>query len=377
MTIARPIFSDGAILAADDLRTLEVGSRDRDARHARHLHSPGIAAGLELQEQPQTLSTGQAYVDLILRTGYAVDGTGRELVVGDDLPLSVDRFRQQNLNPPTEPGETLTVWHPVFIRGVDTTADATTAMLGCRGSGAGGRIAEEVEIDFGRPGDASLTQAEPPPDVGPGDGSWRVLVGFIRYDTAIGQFVRSATSADGVSVAGAGARAALVAGQFGRVEVRGGTSTESGVPALVVGDEPAPSLVFGTHTGSGTLAPLFSVDASGNLEIQGAVKSKGTAGSVRVVGGVAYDGTVLPLPEGVEQATVDAGGIELITTVTPRLDPGSAPTNFDVFVPAECRVDSQRRVHCWGNWLDLSGVTAQVAAISCDYLVLAVVPGGA
>jgi hypothetical protein len=146
----------------------------------------------------------------------------------------------------------------------------------------------------------------------------------------------------------------------------------------VVDDKPAPSLVFGTHTGSGTLAPLFTVDASGNLEIQGALKSKGTAGSVRVVGGVAHDGTVLPLPEGVEQATVDAGGIVLFTTVTPHLpDPTSPPAGFDVFVPGECRVDSQRRVHCWGNWLDLSGSAVQPAAINCDYLVLAAVPGGA
>jgi hypothetical protein len=376
MTVARPIFSDGAILSADDLSTLESACLDRDARHARHLHTPGVGSGLKLAEQPQSLPTGDPYVELTLRAGYAVDGTGRELVVGADLPLSPDRFREQNLNPPTQPGRTVTVWHPVFIRGLDTASDSTTAMLGCQGRAGGGRIAEEVEIEFGSPGDASVSQPVPPPDAGPGDGTWRVLVGFVQFDTAIGQFVRSDSSADGVTVSGAGARAALVAGQFGRVELRAQAASDSGVPAVVLDSTPGPSLVFGTHTGSGSLSPLLKIDASGNLELQGAVKAKGTAGKVEVVGGAAFDGTVLPLPAGVDQATVDSSGIELFISVSPRLPaPGSGPTNTVFFAPAECRVDAERRVVCWGNWIGPALGDLTVTPISCDYLVLATVPG--
>jgi len=379
MSVARPVFSDGAILSADDLSTLETEGRGRDARHSRHLHLPGVGAGLRLHEEPRALTTGPAYVEITLLSGYAVDGTGRELVVAADMPLSPDRFQQQNLSPPTEPGQTVTVWHPVFVRGRDTVAARSTAMLGCQGSSGGGRIAEEVEIEFGRPGDASASQPVPAPDAGPGDGTWRVLVGFVRFDTAIGQFVKSGSSADGVSVSGAGARAALVAGQFGKVELRGQAEADSGVPALVLGSEPAPGLVFGTHSGSGAVSPLMSVDASGNLEIQGALKAKGTAGSVRVVGGTAYDGTVLPLPAEVDQATVDSGGIELVTSISPRLPPpGSSPSGTgELFLPAECRIDSARRVHCWGHWLDPTTGNTTMTAISCDYVVLAAVPGGA
>jgi hypothetical protein len=222
-----------------------------------------------------------------------------------------------------------------------------------------------------------VAQVAPAPDAGPGDGAWRVLVGFVRFDTALGRFVAAGTSADGVGVSGAGARAALVSGQLGRVEVRARPTADSGVPAVVLDSANGPSLVFGTHTGTGTVAPLLTVDSAGNLEVEGAVKAKGTAGTVRLVGGTAFDGTVLPLPAGVDQATVDSGGLELVVHLSPRLpDPASAPTGSVLFVPTECRVDADRRVTCYGQWVDtVVGITS--AAISCDFVVIAVVPGGA
>jgi hypothetical protein len=375
MTIARPQFSDGQVLAAAELTSLESTSRDRDARHARHLHSPGVAAGLTLATTPQTTPSGAPYVDLTLTAGYAVDGTGRELVLGEDRPLSPDRFTGDNPKPTLQPGSTQTVWHPVFVRGIDLRLAQTTPALGCQATG-GSQVAEDVEVEFGRPGDAAVTQVAPPPDAGPGDGAWRVLVGFVRFDTALGRFVAAGTSADGVSVSGAGARAALVAGQLGRVEVRARPTADSGVPAVVLDATNGPSLVFGTHTGTGTVAPLLTIDSAGNLEVEGAVKAKGTAGTVRVVGGVAFDGTVLPLPAGVDQATVDSGGLELVVHVSPRLpDPGSAPTGMVLFVPVECRVDADRRVTCRGLWVDMIGGLS-AAAISCDFVVIAAVPGG-
>jgi hypothetical protein len=376
MTIARPLFAEGQILAAADLSSLETTGRDRDARHARHLHTPGVATGLALVETSQTTPQGAAYVDLTLTAGYAVDGTGRELVLASDLPLSPDRFTGDNPRPTLEPGGTTSVWHPVFIRGVDLGLTSSTPALGCQSGSGGSRVAEDVEVEFGRPGDAGAAQVVPAPDAGPGEGAWRVLVGFVRFDTALGRFVHSAASADGVRVAGVGAKAALVAGQLGRIELRAQPAADAGVPAVVLDSENGPVLVFGTHTGTGTVAPLLSVDSAGNLELQGAVKAKGTAGTVRVVGGVAYDGTVLPLPTGVEQATIDSGGLELVVQVSPRLpDPASGPPGA-VFLPAECRVDPTRRVVCWGNWFT-PPATLGSAAISCDYVVVAAVPGGA
>ena len=377
MTIARPAFADGAILAAADLSALDENSRGRDARHTRHLHTPGVGAGLTLTSAPQATLSGAAYVDLTLIRGYAVDGTGRELVLADDLPLSPERFTSDNPKPTLEPGKTTTVWHPVFVRGLDTGLAPTTPALGCQAAGGASQVAEDVEVEFGRPGDATAAQVAPAPDAGPGDGAWRVLVGFVRFDTAIGRFVEAGPDADGVSVAGAGARAGLVAGQFGRVEVRARPTADSGVPAVVLDTANGPALVFGTHTGTGTVAPLLSVDSAGNLEIQGAVKAKGTAGSVQIVGGVAFDGTVLPLPAGVDQAAVDSGGIELVVHVTPRLpDPSAPPPGAVIFLPAECRVDAGRRVSCWGLWLTPPSTFAS-AAMSCDYIVVAAVPGGA
>jgi hypothetical protein len=179
-------------------------------------------------------------------------------------------------------------------------------------------------------------------------------------------------------VTGVGARAGLIAGQYGRVELRGRAAADAGVPVLAIDSEQGPSLVFGSHTGSGTVSPLVKIDAAGNLEIQGALKSKGTAGSVQVAAGSVMDGAVVPLPDGVDQATVDSGGIELIVHVTPHLpEPGTGPTGNHLFLPAVCRVDTDRRVECTGNWFNPAAAGAPVsAAISCDYLVLAVVPGG-
>jgi hypothetical protein len=378
MSIARPIFADGAILAANDLSTLESIGRDRDARHARLLHTPGVAVGLQLRTESRTTTPGgAAYVDVILGKGAAYDSGGRELVLAADLPLSPDSFLNQNLRPTLEPGpgQTITVWHPVFIRGLDTPVNSNTTALGCQGRGGGGRVVEEIEVEFGRPGDASASQPVPEPDAGPGDGVGRVLVGFVRFDTAIGQFASASPSAGGVTVAGAGARAGLVAGQFDRVELRARATPDSGVPALILDSAPGPSLTFGTHTGSGTVAPLMAIDAGGNMEIQGAINAKGgTAGTVRMVGGSAFDGTVLPLPAGVDQAKVDSGDIELVIHVTPRLPTQGPGPLLTLALPLECRVDADRRVHCFGFFL---GAMFGLSAMSCDYVVLAAVPGGA
>jgi hypothetical protein len=372
----RPVFVDGTILAASDLGALEATARDRDARHARHLHIPGVCQGLALRSEPRATTGGRAYVDVTLTAGYAVDGTGRELVLTTDEQLSPDQFLGDNPNPRVPPGETVTEWHPVFVRGFDNPTSAADATSRCGGALGAGGVEEIVEVEFGRPGDTDADQAVPAPDAGPGDGAWRVLVGFVRFDTTIGRFHEVGTSADGVSVTGAGARAALVAGAAGRVEVRAGADPEAGVPAVVVASQPAPSLTFGTHDGTGGVAALLTVDAAGNVTSKGTISGVQTAGSVRLVAGTAYDGTVLPLPAGVDQATIDSGGLEVSVLVTPRLpDPVSAPSTGSVFLPAVCHVDSDRRVECWGRWLDVSAGSLTVEPGACDFLMIVSVPG--
>ena len=55
----RPAFADGTILAAADLSALEATGRDRDARHARHLHTPGVCQGLALRSELAGTTGGQ------------------------------------------------------------------------------------------------------------------------------------------------------------------------------------------------------------------------------------------------------------------------------------------------------------------------------
>ncbi len=373
MSISHPLFTDGAVLAAADLTALETSSRDRDARHARHLHTPGVCAGLALTTESRTTTAGAAYVDITLQPGYAVDGTGRELVVAEAMPLSPDVFLTDNPNPTMESGQTRTVWCPVFIRGFDLDAVPGAPTTTCLSGAAANQTEETVDVEFGRPGDAEATQAMPAPEAGPGSGAWRVLVGFVRLDTGIERFVAAGSSADGAGVPGAGARAALVAGQTGRVEIRTMPTTDSGVSALAV--DAAAGLVFGTHDGTGAITPLLSVDGSGNLTVSGTLSGVLSAGTVQLVAGTACDGLVLPRPPGIDQDAVDSGAVVLSIHLTARPpDPIDAPGSADFFVPAQCRIDADRRLSCWGHWVNLTANTITASPASCDYLILATVP---
>jgi hypothetical protein len=355
---------------------MEVIGRDRDARHARHLHTPGVAAGLKLVPTDRKTTTNQDYVDVTLTAGYAVDGTGRELVLAADEQPSPDRFLSDNPNPPLEPGETFSVWHPVFVRGIDAPAVGPAQARTCTTGGGRSTVDELVEVEFGRPGDTDQDQTVPPPDAGPGDGAWRVLVGFVRLDTSINRFKAVGETADGLTVSGAGARAGLVAAPAGRLELRAGSAPTAGVPAVVI-DAGSGGLSFGTHDGSGAVSPLLEVDSAGNLTAKGALKGVQTAGAVRVSAGTASDGTVLPLPAGVDQATVDSGGLEVSVLLTPQLPPLSGAPANSVFVPTVCAVDTDRRVSCRGRWVNPASATLGTEqTISCDFLVLVSVPEG-
>lgn len=367
MSPNRPLFLDGAILGAGDLTSLEQIDRDRDARATRHLHTPGIGAGLELKKGPPQ----GGFVEVTIERGYAIDGTGRELVVPTALPVSADQFMSDIPNPVTQQGSAITVWYPVFIHGLDAPVVATNGKTGCEGGGGPTRMAEDVEMEFGRPGDATLEQTAPPPDAGPGTGTWRVLVGFVQLDTGATKFVDAGTSADGVDVPMAGVRAGLVAGQAGRVEIRPKPAAASGDPAVVVDAE---KLIFGPQTPTGSVDPVMTVDTAGNLTVRGSLAGKQTAGTVEVLSGTASDGAVLPLPAGTTQQDIDDGKVAVSILLTPRYP--TPPQQGDRFIPAECRVDADRRVHCWGTRFVPGGAWQEERPLSCDYLVLVSVPQG-
>ncbi|MEA2371772.1 MAG: hypothetical protein QOH12_2166 [Solirubrobacteraceae bacterium] len=381
MTPVRPVFNDGAILAASDLTALAQIDSDRDARHARHLHTPGIANGLELSTTDRTTATGAKYIDVMVAPGYAIDGTGRELVVGAELPVSPDQFIGEIPSPAidaTVKGGVTSVWYPVFVRGVDTPLAATNGQLGCQSSSGRSQIDEDVELEFGRPGDASIVPAPPAPDAGAGTGDWKVLVGFVRYHGGIGRFVEVTTSADGAQVTTAGARAGVVIGQRGRIELQPETASGVGAPVVVVDDTGGGSLVFGLRNASGAVDKLMSVDSSGNLAVAGRLLGTQTSGKVLVTSGTAFDGTILPLPAGADAKGIASGALAVSVLVSPRRpqNPQLAPSQR--FVSAECRVDEDRRVHCWGTWWDWTdpGFKPIDASAACDYLLLVSVGAG-
>jgi hypothetical protein len=382
MTVVRPTFLDGGILAAQDLTALESTARDRAARHARHLHTPGVAEGLALTGTKGSTAAGQSYVDVTLTAGYAVDGTGRELVLDADQQLSPDRFTADNPDPQPDPDDPQptsgsTPWHPVFVVGVDGALAGAAARGSCAHAPGGGGVEELLDVVFGLPGDSDRDQVPPPAAAGQGTGAWRVLVGYVKYDVDLDRFSDVSPDAGGQSVTGAGARASLVAGT-GRVELRAGGSPAAGTTALLVDGSGGGTLTFGAYGGSGAISPLLTVDKAGNVKAKGTITGVQTVGSVRVATGVVSDGTVVPLPDGVDQAAVDAGELVASVLVTPLLpDPATAPNATSVFVHQVCEVDADRRVSCRGVWFDSTSAVAPVSvAASCRFLVLVTVAEG-
>src|SRR5690348_3949422 len=105
--ISRPRFYEGQYLGAADLTTAIEYSRLEDARHLLGGHTWGIAAGLELKEQPSPVA-GQ--VDVFLQPGYAWDGFGRPIVVLSPFKIASERFVSFPFNAATPNGYPVAVW---------------------------------------------------------------------------------------------------------------------------------------------------------------------------------------------------------------------------------------------------------------------------
>ena len=372
----RPVFSEGQVLAGADLTRTVDHAAEAQARHERTLHTWGITEGLELKAEPQTDPDGVTFQRVTVTAGGMVDGTGRQVVVAEETPLDEGAFEQ--LNGTTVTPANRDTWFPVFLTGQDLPAPPDgVAPTSCGAQATPRTVVEGFELGFGRAGDELGLDDQPVPaiDEGPGrTGSdpWRVLLGFVRWNPDISRFHEVAEAANGIGRRYAGAKADEVAARGGRVEVRSRVAARLGTPAVVVDEEQGGRLYFGLHDGTGTVTPLLTVSAEGDVTAEGTVHGALTTGSVQVRSGLATDGVVLPLPPGITQEQVDKGQVTLHVVVTTHVPPSAAPAGMFAWVPRECRADADHRVHCLVRWFD--GTNTQDQPAACDYLVMAAVP---
>lgn len=375
--IERPSFFEGQILGATDLDAGVEHARGQLARHERYLHLWGIAEGLELEGVDKKTATGTPYQEITLKAGIAIDSSGREVLVAQDTRLPVEEFEQSN----RAVGQPVETWFPVFLKGLDVVPPAPLLAVGACGSNQPSRKVEGFAFEFGGPGDEVLTQDAPAIGAGPSSGletpSRRVLLGFVQWGGAkIGQFTAVKQAHNGVGRRYAGIRADVVAARGGSLTLRTRAEVEAGKPAIVLDETDNALLQFGLLDAAGSVTrSLFSVDAKGNLTVEGQVKAAATAGSVQVQSGIAMDGAVLPLPPGITQEQVDDGKVLVHIHATLRIPSSPPPNSTDTWgaFPLECSVDADRRAQCTVRWFKLAGVglvSIQDRPAACDYTVI-------
>lgn len=366
--IELPVFYEDQVLGAADLNAAVDLSTGQLARHERHLHTWGIAAGLMLEGEARTTTANKAYVDVTLTAGLAVDGWGREIVIGEDELLNPSSFEQANVF-------VQDAYHPVFLAAADESASSQSpASMGSCFTAQVSRTQQSFEVRFGRPG--SQLDLEDQDEAtfldGPGDGGWNILLGYVKYDTALRRFTEVTDSNEGIGRRYAGVQADEVVARSGKLIVRSNRAAEAGKPALALDSTADKALVFGLQDGAGGITELLSVDSKGNLKAAGAI------GTVLVSeSGIASDGMLVPLPEGV----TDLAQVRLQIHVTPLFtqgppDPALPATQDDWIIhPRECRVDDDRRVHCRFTWtqIDVAGSRRDLPAV-CRYTIIAYTP---
>ncbi|HEV7408805.1 MAG TPA: hypothetical protein VGO01_09995 [Bradyrhizobium sp.] len=382
--IERPSFYEGQILSAADLQAAVDHAAGQMARHERYLHLWGIASGLTLDKQDRSTAgpPPQPYVEVTIKSGVAIDGTGREVVVPADTPLSEAAFDEGNV----AVGAGTDDWFPVFLIGGDESGVVPSfGSLACT-TGVAARMIENFSIQFGRPGQAAQldNQTIKAPSDGPGSSEWRVLVGFVQWDASIGKFKAIADKDQGIGPRYAGVCADEVAARSGTLVLRSAPRTAAGKSAVVMDDTNGGEFRFGLQNAAGVVTPVFTVNAKGDVKAEGKIQGAVTPGSVQVQSGTAMDSVVLPLPPGVTEDMVALGKATVHVQLMPRMDITSvapAGPHIWVSVPSECRVDADRRLHCTIRWLDLSTpsppiVTQDLPGL-CDYLLVVAVAASA
>jgi hypothetical protein len=366
--IARPTFYEGEILPAADLGATVDYARNQMARQSRYLHTWGIAYGLDL------IFTSAA----TLKAGVAIDGTGREIVVPDDVPLdpsTFDVFVQPDA----------TTLYPVYLNGVDQAAAPASSLTGACGGSEPTSMQETYNITFGAPGSELQIAAQTLPAItdGPDGGSseaWLVLVGFVTWDATNTQFksVFAYNPATKIGPQYVGVNASQVISESGSLLLATHPATPQGsTPVMAVQIQEASNgqMVFGKLGADGNVSsPALTVTASGDVIATGQIKGAVTPGSMQVQSGIAFDGMILPLPVGIDPADAAAGKVTVHTHVSVHYE-SLSPAGILVAVPLECRVDtSTGRVHC--RVIDITAGPPFIAVLPawCDYTVIVAVP---
>lgn len=375
--IQRPVFYEGQILGALDLEATVEYARGQEARHERYLHTWGIASGLQLTAKPKQLESGEDYAEITVSPGLAIDGRGREIIVGEAKRLSEDEFDQLNVAI-----NDTTALYPVLLVGNDTVAPAAPFSVGDCAAAEPNRKIENYEITFRGPGESLDLGSQTVPDIssGPGIGdaseSWLVLLGFVRWNKVIKKFTGVELTSDGVGRRYAGVLADEVAARGGSLLLRTQPKNESGKPALLLDETDGGELKFGLLNAAGVVTPVLTVNAKGDVKAEGTISGALSSGSVYVQSGVATDGVILPLPPGVAPDQVGPGKATVHIQVTPRLAGLTAPTgNASVVSALECRVDNDRRLRCLVSWIELAAPNLVTDLPgSCDYTIMVAVP---
>ena len=373
--VQRPTFFEGQIIAAADLNAAVETARVGLAQHERYLHLPGIAEGLELSATDRETLSGDAYKDVTVTAGLAVDGNGRHLALIESERLSEDVFDQANVAISDS-----AAWYPVFLTGRDDTPSTSGApQIACYGN-APTRVIEVVEIGFGRVEDAADPHNQATTDVAAGPGAegspWRVLLGFVQWNSAIKRFAAVAETSDGVGRTYVGVRADEVVAKGGKLALRTAARGVNGKAAVEIDGTADGELRFGAQNSSGAVVPVFTVNAAGDVFAAG--KISGAEGGAQYQSGTAFDGMLLPLPPGVTADQVAQGKVTFHAQVTPHYGPPPlAPLGAGhrwLMTPLECRVDDDRRVHCRLCWTRTDMVAApQIRPGSVDFILAAFV----
>ena len=143
---ARPRFYEGQFLAAADLTAVVDYTRTRGARASLAGHRWGIAIGLDLVEVPGPNSS----LDVVVTPGYAVDGFGRPIVVGESTRLPTALFARIDAMVPPGGAAPPPVPVEVWIR-YDETLDQgpRPGFETCDGGSAYSRVSERFVLEVG------------------------------------------------------------------------------------------------------------------------------------------------------------------------------------------------------------------------------------
>jgi hypothetical protein len=370
--IERPTFFYGQYLGHDDLELSLQYNRGQLARHERYLHTPGIAAGLDIILKPE-VPDGKTTLELTLQPGVAVDAQGREIVVPEAVLIEPLLFRDANVFVKDS-------WHPLFLLWNEDQPPVSPFATGACDTGQAKRKLEGYALEFGRPG-AQLDASGVAPSVSEGaepeTGSvtWPVLLGFVKWDDTKKAFVDFATAIEDGKPVYAGAQADEVVARSGVLTLRARGQANGGKGVVQIDERTGLQLIFGIQ-GEKDIKALLTVDEQGNVTAAGEIKS--TVG-LSVESGVVSDGMMLPLPANVKPEDVDAGKVQvhaLLTPATPCLGARPAGANWAA-MSLECRLDGLRVV-CRGAWFRMGGNDAPVFLTgAANYLLITYAPSQA